>query len=347
MKKKLLVGMVVGGVFFYLAFRNVDMTEVYEAWKTVRYDYLGLAAIALLAGNVVRAQRWGILLSSLHTIRFARLFEITCVGFFMINVLPVRMGEFARPYLLARKEGVAVGASLATIVIERVLDLSSLLFLLAVVSVFFSLPDLLIMSAWSLFALVLAVTAGLVLLRWKGDKWGEVFEGKNTAKQTLVRNFLKRLFSSFTRGLASSFDQRSLLLAGLLSLLLWLLSSLAIHLALLSMNVILPFYAALTVQIILCLGLMLPSAPGFVGSVQFFIVAALSIFDVSSEIALSYSIFFHALALGVTVGLGLLYFPTLLNAMWQSAERENGQELYHTDPEYMKSASSKAESPSG
>jgi uncharacterized protein (TIRG00374 family) len=335
MKQRLLVGIVIGGVFLYLVFRNVDLAEVYEAWENVRYDYLGLAALVLLGGNVIRAYRLGVLLSSLQTIRFARLFEITCVGVSMINILPARLGELTRPYLLARKEGVAVGVSLATIVIERVLDISSLLLLLAVVSAFFSLPDWVIISAWSSFALSTVTMAGLSLLRWKGEAWGKAFGCQKKDKQTLVRRFLEKFFYSFAAGLASSFDHRSLLLASLLSLLLWVLSSLAIHLALLSMNIHLPFYAALTVQIILCLGLILPSAPAFIGSIQFFIVTALSIFSVPSDIALSYALLFHGLVLAVTVGLGLLYFPTLLTAVWLRPEKEKDIGRMHIDTEYV------------
>ena len=55
------------------------------------------------------------------------LFSITSVGFMAINLLPVRMGEFVRPYLISQKSSIRLGSSLATIVVERVFDMLTLM----------------------------------------------------------------------------------------------------------------------------------------------------------------------------------------------------------------------------
>src|SRR5688572_31269265 len=72
------------------------------------------------------------MLTPIGPIRFRSTFRATVIGFAALGVLPARAGDVLRPYLLARQEGLSVTATMATIVIERVLDLAAVLVLLAV-----------------------------------------------------------------------------------------------------------------------------------------------------------------------------------------------------------------------
>lgn len=117
--------------------RNADLGRVLDAVRTARPDLLVLALVLTMTTYVVRTERWQYLLEPLGPTRFGVVFRATVIGFAASSLLPVRAGELVRPYLLARREGLSVTATLATIVVERVLDLIAILLLLGLYLVAF------------------------------------------------------------------------------------------------------------------------------------------------------------------------------------------------------------------
>src|SRR5688500_11413184 len=100
--------------------------------QSARPEFL-LVAMVLTAGMyLVRAERWQYLLEPLGHTRFWVAFRTTIIGFAATFVLPARAGEVLRPYLLARKERLPATAAFATIILERLLDLVTVLGLFAV-----------------------------------------------------------------------------------------------------------------------------------------------------------------------------------------------------------------------
>src|SRR5688572_28422689 len=129
-------------------------------WLTI-----GLTALTY----VVRAERWKYLLVPLGPTRFRTVFRTTVVGFAASAVLPARAGEVIRPYLLARQEGLKATAAIATILVERILDLVAVLLLLLAFLVWFDpgveARDSVLFSAIRFGALVMApVAVGALLL---------------------------------------------------------------------------------------------------------------------------------------------------------------------------------------
>lgn len=92
-----------------------------------------------IIAHTLRVVRLHILLG--RAVRFGRLFSINSVGFLAINVIPLRMGEFVRPWLLAEREGIAFGRGMAAIVIERLLDMLMLLGMLLGLTWLVVLPE--------------------------------------------------------------------------------------------------------------------------------------------------------------------------------------------------------------
>ncbi len=80
---------------------------------------------------IVRAWRWQALLQPIGHARFRTAFRTTVIGFAATFLLPARVGEVLRPYLLARTEGLTFTATFATIIIERLLDVATVVFLFA------------------------------------------------------------------------------------------------------------------------------------------------------------------------------------------------------------------------
>ncbi len=138
----LLLMVLIGAGALYLAFRGVDSERFFAALSQVDLGVFALGLLCFFLVHLGRSIRWGLLVqASEPQLRFRSYFSICSVGFFLINVLPFRLGEFARPYLLYERENVPFGSGMATVVVERVLDIAALgvIFLGAVA--FAELPD--------------------------------------------------------------------------------------------------------------------------------------------------------------------------------------------------------------
>lgn len=120
----------------WLAFRDIDLVEAWRA--TLRADWLWiLAAIAVtIQTYVLRAWRWQVLLAPLGRPSFRNAFRTTVIGFAANLLLPARAGEVLRPYLLSRAEPISAASGFATVVVERLLDLVTVLLLFGVAMIF-------------------------------------------------------------------------------------------------------------------------------------------------------------------------------------------------------------------
>lgn len=119
---KFIVSLVITGVCLYLTFKDTRWPAMWGSLKSANYAwvvaYLGILAIV----HVARTLRWGNLLSGLERVPFARLNEASAIGFMMLIILPFRLGEFARPYLIAERSNVRRSAAMTTVVLERIVD---------------------------------------------------------------------------------------------------------------------------------------------------------------------------------------------------------------------------------
>ncbi|MCH8208646.1 MAG: flippase-like domain-containing protein [Nitrospinae bacterium] len=121
----------------YYTMRNVSLSELMDSFRTLHYSYLLMAGILLVLLYWARALRWRMLIAPLKTVKTSELYSPLMVGF-MASVLPARIGEIVRAYLLAKNQQLAFASSLATILVERLFDLTCLLLLFAWLLVFHS-----------------------------------------------------------------------------------------------------------------------------------------------------------------------------------------------------------------
>src|SRR5512137_2666858 len=103
MKKKLILGLLIGATLVYLSLRGIDCQEVKEGFKAVRYGYIFPPLVIFFIMQILRSWRWGIILSPLEKVDQLSLFSVSSVGFLAIVAIPLRIGELARPYLITKK----------------------------------------------------------------------------------------------------------------------------------------------------------------------------------------------------------------------------------------------------
>lgn len=122
LSRRSLIGLLVTLAFLVLVFRRVDLSEVWAVFRGTAYWLLVPAVAVYFAAFWLRALRWRLLLSPLGQVSVGRAYWVAAIGYAANNVLPLRLGELLRSYLLRRRPGMSATGVLATIAVERVLD---------------------------------------------------------------------------------------------------------------------------------------------------------------------------------------------------------------------------------
>src|SRR5436853_13941 len=107
-----LVGLAVSGLGLYLAFRDVDVLLVLKGMWRAKLFFVILSAGFYGIAFIFRSIRWRFLLKPLGTISLTRLFFALMFGFFINEILPLRIGEVARAMLVANWMKIPVAATL-------------------------------------------------------------------------------------------------------------------------------------------------------------------------------------------------------------------------------------------
>ena len=117
------LGLAITAVALWLALHGVDFRAVLREFRGARWGLLlAISVPAYVAVVYLRALRWRHLTDPIQPMPTAARFRAVAVGFMANNLFPLRMGEFARSWYLARETGTTAAAVLGTVILERVID---------------------------------------------------------------------------------------------------------------------------------------------------------------------------------------------------------------------------------
>jgi glycosyltransferase 2 family protein len=306
------VGLALTVVFLVLALQRVDLAGFVDELKNVNYIWLLPSAICTLFGYVLRTVRWRVILSGAARAPMRTLFPVLIMGFATNNLLPGRLGEFWRAYLLGRKRGVRKTFALASVVVERVFDGLTLILLLTIVSEAVQLPGWGRQIELLALAVFVAASLGVAVLLWKPALVQVPLTFVVHRFHSGIALWLEERFRSFVDGLAPLRRGNVLLAATALSLGVWLLELLSYVALSRGLNLGLPSGLELPglglALVTINLGIMVPSGPGYVGTQEFFGTAALGAVGANPQAALALVVVSHAIQYVVVTGLGLIFF---------------------------------------
>jgi uncharacterized protein (TIRG00374 family) len=306
--RNLLISFVVSGGFLYLAFRNVKLDELGAALGRINSSWLLVSILVSLSIMIFRAWRWQLELRPLEHVPLGRLWVITAVAYMAINLLPVRLGEIVRPWLLSRRSQVSFSNVVGNLVIEKTLDSLCIVFYILI-----GLTTVENLPVWvrrgAVFPAVgAAILVSLVLLFW----WrGEAFVDR-WVLHLLPEHFrerMKKILSAMADGMRVIPNPGLLLTVFLVSLSLWFLPILSSYIMILAFNFQVPFSAALVVFIFVGFGTALPNLPGMIGPYQYACQLALGLFGVSEVDGLAYGLVLNAVQFLTLIAQGLLALP--------------------------------------
>jgi len=102
-RTKVWIGIGVSLICLALALRGIQWGQVWQHLGRVHYPYLVAAVLILITGLGARAFRWQLLFFPRRDVSRTRLFAISNIGYLLINILPARVGDLARAYLISRE----------------------------------------------------------------------------------------------------------------------------------------------------------------------------------------------------------------------------------------------------
>lgn len=311
MKRNLIIGILFSSVFVYFTIKNVNLSELKVSLEEAEYSYLIPIFFLSVFILYLRSYRWGIILNPIERISQKVLFPITAVGLMAVVLLPMRMGELGRPYLVSKRSEIGMSSALGTIVLERVFDGLTLMLFLLLTTYFADLPRWAYQTGLYIMIFFILILFFLVLLIFKREytSRGVGFLLKRFPDR--IEKALMRMLTSFADGLKVLPETKRVILLVILSILVWLSMGLCIYLLFYSFHFGLPLIAAYVVLVLTALGIMAPTAPGFVGNFHLFCVIALTLFGIPKTEALSFAILLHFIQIGLVGIMGLAFIPLI------------------------------------
>lgn len=295
---RLAAGLAVSVLFGWLALRDVDYREAAAVVRQIDVLWVVAGVVLLAVGTAAKASRWQLLFRPARHPRWLDLLSAMMVGFLVNTVLPARLGELARVYLVARVRQAASGHALSTIIVERVLDSLTLLIFLVAVMPFLPVPDLVRRSVLALGLGGVLVFSAMMAMTLRADHGLALFAIPLRLVPLRFRAWLTAQLENALHGLDTLRHPRIHLAAWGWSLLIWALMGGSVYMVMLAFRLPTPATTAILLVSVLNLGMIIPSSPGYVGVYHFLAVQTLEPFGITPSLAMSFAVVLHLVNFG-------------------------------------------------
>ena len=296
-------------------FRSSDLASVWREIEGARADLILASVAGIALAYVVRVKRWLVLLAPLGSVGVGSATRATVIGFATSTIVP-RLGEVVRPYLLARREELSMSAALATIVVERLLDMLAVILLFGLFLAGFSsqLPstDEQVLGALKAGGLAVAVGGGAMLALVCGaarrPEWVvSLAAGVERLAPHGPGATASRFITRFSAGLGVARDPGRLLQAVAWSLVMWALVGATAWWGCLAFGIALPPSSGLLLMALMALGVAVPTPAGVGGFHAAVQVGLTAFYDVPADAAVGVALVLHAATFAPVTVVGLAW----------------------------------------
>jgi uncharacterized protein (TIRG00374 family) len=299
-----------------LFLRNVDFGGVFREIAHAHPGWLLLSLTTMVLNLVIRAWRWQFLLEPLGKASFANSFRATAVGFAARSFLPAAAGELVRPYFLSRREPMSATGAFATIVIERLFDMITVLVLLALYVFVFGRdmsnvsPAALAAVKWagaSAGAISIAALVVLFVMAGNPARLAAMFQRLEQVVPSALAGLIARIAEKFATGLGAIRRPGQVVATLVASIPLWLCIALGIWAVAKAFRLDVPFTGSFLIIGLLTIGIAIPT-PGSVGGFhEAFRIAVTVFYGAPDSAAVGAAIVLHAMSIGSPFFLGVFF----------------------------------------
>lgn len=317
--RKIIIGILVSLFFIFLFVKNIDFNKLYLALVHANYFYLIPSIIVLLISFYFRAWRWHTLLAGIKNIKTKDLMSPLIIGFMGNSVLPLRLGEFIRSYMLTRREKIPFSQGLATIIVERIFDSLGLIFMMVAVLLVFPVnlnlgasdsinPNQIKSAGVILFIGSIFLLGVLVLIRLRVDIFNRIIHSILGKRFLHIAQKIQDIVSKFAEGLNVLGNWKRLLLSIFQTFLVWFTVAASVYFVMLAFNLgNLPIYSPIVIMVLTALGVSVPSTPGYVGPYHAACLYAVTALGGETNLASGFTIVLHLSQMLPVIIIGFYY----------------------------------------
>jgi glycosyltransferase 2 family protein len=284
------VGFAVSIVLLYFSLKGIRFDEI---WATIRRvnPFLALTPLIFIGCAICLSSfRWSRVAG--EKVLFRQTATAMLIGMFVNNVLPLRLGEVARGYVLSLKTEMSFTYSFSTVLLDRFFDLTGLLLLTFIFFPSAELPQNVARAIFLIIGVLIFCVFMIILMSRESfaarmstrfKRFEMSFLAHLGKKIVEIQENLKRIGSPLT-----------IIAFVIISFGTWLSMSLGLYCVTLALGVPVNFWCIPFVCALLNMGITVPSSPGYVGVYQFLLVYLLSIFGVPKAAGFTISLLYHA-----------------------------------------------------
>ena len=258
---RVIIGLGIGAYFLVLSLKGIDKQEFLSSTNSISTAPLMIGLLVYLANFLLRTLRWKLLLEILGPTRFSEVTRVLFIGYTFNNILPARLGEIFRSVYAAKSFEFPIAEVIMTVFLERFCDFVMLLLFL--------------------------IIGGLLLINFQSDAYWII---PLTSIGILIfavivivlfsRNFLLSILKPVTpEYIFDKLDRMSTYLSSMnirtifqmiyYTIVIWVVEILSVYLLLFSVDVFVGIDFLLVLHGVSGLVTLAPTAPGYVGSLQF------------------------------------------------------------------------------
>ena len=276
---KILFGGIVGIILIYYSIQDFNFYKFKKIISEVNLKLIFLSAAFLVFSVYIRALRWKILLSSECSTNF--LYKSQLIGYFGNNLLPLRLGELLRTYVVGENYNMSKSRVFGSIVLERILDMFItgifILFILFFNSNF--LYDINIILFYGLFFIVGIGTIGIILAYKKIE-----FSSKNSNKILLIIHDIYKGFANL--------NSSNIIYISIFTIIIWTIYLLQVYLMQYAFSLNLSINQTLILLVISTAAISIPALPGNFGTFEGSVVYSLSLFNIIDNFGFAFILHF-------------------------------------------------------
>lgn len=300
------IGVVFSLTCLWLVLRQVAWSRALIAIQSadVRLILLGSLLLVLTWGGF--AVRWRVLLLNAAPVRWSEAFSYIMIGYAVNAVLPLRLGDVSRILFINRKHGVNFAFTTATLIMERLLDVLTMVVLAGLIMSVIPVPELIRHAVRAVAFTAVGTCLLLILVSRSQQRLARLESYLNGYWSCRFLGAGFGILKKLSGALKVMTEHKQIVFFGLLSLLSWMVAGLSMVCYVRAFDLQVPWFAGFLLLVIINLGSAIPSSPGFLGVFEYLFVMALSVWLVDGSVSLGVAIVIHAINLGLILGLGLI-----------------------------------------
>ena len=327
--KKLLLGAAVSILFVYLSIKDIHYQSVISEFKHSNFIYLLPGAIITVFISFLKSIRLGIILSPFENMKQNTLFPITCAGNLCTVLIPMRLGELIRAYLIFSSTQSPYSSSFAVIFIERIFDLACILVILSLVAVHPFFPGWVVSAGYSLMVCFGVSFVFILFLSYRKKNAIDMLLPIILKLPPRLQEKAQKSIGAFIDGMGIMHHPKKIFYACFMSLVIWGFAGLGFYVIFPFIHLKLPFVVGYVLVLFTSISVSIPTSPGFLGNYHYGCIFALTLFDVPKTTALAFALASYMIGVFTLIVLGLLFLPAMPISIKEIKRRIVGLNIVH------------------